>query len=350
MADSLEMTFKDKGKSFGVAALLFITLGLVSCEHDIDSIVERESLPAQKHLLTISATLSAEINNSPTSRLILEDDKGSIKTRWEKEYDELILFLEHNSEQHIEVAHIKSLSSDARVAEFEIKIPEGWTGKCNIYGMLQKSRLPESGMLSEQDIARCKTLWNGQVIFRTAYNQCRFSAEFTSNPAFWFKQENIKITSHMNNVQIRLQHLGYLMAMHIKNSTANAINVPTVKLFTANHAPFFLSDGFEDVGFDVKTGECISVVWSGVLYFSQRSETLGMETSRQILPEGIITLYHWFPYNKREVPALNLVLEMEHPPYTCEGQLKKRSVQNGMVYHICLEYNGSQELRLLDQF
>lgn len=348
MANLLGIMFKNRVKAYSVVLLLFMTLGVFSCEHDIDHIVEQESTFVGNRLLTISAMLPPEYTNS-LSRLILEDDEGGIKTRWEKDDDELLLFLENGTKQHTEVAHIKSLFNDNRVADFEIKIPEGWVGKCNIYGMLQKSKLPESGLLSEQDRACCRTLEDGKVIFRTAFNQCQFSAELSSNPAFWFKHEGIEITSDMSNIHVDLQHLGYLVAMHVENNASSAIYIPTISLFTRDGAPFFLSDGFENIGFEVKTGKCISVPWTDHLVFCDRSKALSLNTRKRILPGNNITLYHWFASDNREVPELSINWHMEHKSYHCREYLKKRLVEKGMVYHIYLKYDGS-ELKLSDVF
>lgn len=352
MGDYSGIIYRNKGRYFGITSLLFITLGLISCEHNINNIVEQEPITTGKHLLTVSATLP-EDNISPMSRLILEDDKGGIKTRWEKDCDELILFLEHQGDRYSKVAHIKSLSADRRMADFKIEVPEDWTGNCNIYGMLQKNKLPKSGMLDDWAKAGCEFISENLFAFKTARNQNLFSSELTSNPALWFKDENVEIASGMNNVHVDLQHLGYLIALHIKNGTSEGMPIPDVELYTRKVNEFFPSDGSQSVNFNVRTGKCLSIVNSHHISFSKRTPYLSKKVHEEIPSGNIVTLYHWLPCDVSEVPEFDvrLMIPTTPPVYcACEGQLKKRSVVKGMVYHIYLEYNGGYELESHDKF
>lgn len=331
-----------------VMAVSLVALVMVSCNRDMVSLDIAEDIePATKdipeHVVTFKATLPADNGNETKTRLCFKDNNGGIKTEWEELEDKLHLFLErdnNSSETCQVVAIIKSVDESGRTAEFETKLPEKWCkGNCNVYGILLRTSPKGS---PDQPTQPCKIIkLNNQDYFQVNANEALYSSYHKSNPILWFKHENFNI-GEASNMQINLQHCGYLVAMHINNTSNSSLKIYDVNLYAKDSKEFFFPK--DDIDINVKTGHYMKKDRSGSYFLKFADRDRGNVVFATIKRNTTDVLYHWLPYfdDKMEFPALQKV--SFDIPSIKELQLdtEKKQIEKGKVYHFYLEWDGGK--------
>ena len=231
---------------FSLAALIF-----TACDRGE---INTPMYPDTERVITLTAALPGGKGHGAKTRLTFEEADSEIKTNWQQEHDVLHLFMKNNNDEaepkeYKTIATIKKVDEANRTAEFEIKLPDTWTeGTMNVYGLLQRS-----WDLSKEISCVQRNGYTGNLFRMKIADETAFSTEGFSNTALWFKQENIKI-GEASNMEINLQHCGYLVVIHIENKTEDEFKFKQIQL-TTNFEDFF-EEQYVDI--DVKTGEYIS--------------------------------------------------------------------------------------------
>lgn len=342
------MTRKKIVERCSVMAVSLVALVMISCNRDMVSLdiaedIEPVAKDIPERVVTFKATLPADNGNETKTRLCFKDDNGGIKTEWEELEDKLHLFLErdnNSSETYQVVAIIKSVDGSGRTAEFEMKLPEKWCkGNCNVYGILLRTSPKGSPNDPTQP---CKIIKrNNQDYFQVNANEALYSSYHKSNPILWFKHENFNI-GEASNMQINLQHCGYLVAMHIKNKKNNQLEIKDIKLYAQNtQERFFPKD---HINIAVKTGHCVPNNMSGSYFLKFADRDNGNTSFAKIQSSRTVVLYHWLPYfdDRMKFPALQKV--SFDIPSTKDLQLAttEHLIEKGKVYHLYLEWDGQK--------
>lgn len=334
----------------GVMLLSAMTLALTSCSRgmaslDIAGDMESEETP-ERGVFTFTVSLPPNGSNEAKTRLNFDGDNYGIKTTWNKNEDELLLFVTgENENSQAVVAKIQTVSSDMHKATFEVNLFKDWVkGACHVYGLLQ-NRSPnlQGGQDAEFPIRENE---KGERYFEIKTNEDLYSSYHTSNPAMWFDQKLDNIED-MGKLNISLQHCGYLLAIHIKNTNLKEdLMIKRLEAFTKDSKDLFFPE--DNVKIMVKTGTCTTTKFSDHISLANRDGT----TPFMIIKSGQQdVLYHWLPYigNQTKFPELDMLrLKSEKGEYPFEVVIPSHTIEKGKVYHLFLEWNDAlQDFKLV---
>lgn len=127
----------DIRKYVSLLLILMVLLG-VGCSEELK--IPEERVTRQEGVITLTASMPEKIS----TRLSLEQDKQNIKLGW-KPGDKLHLYLMYAGASSIQIPEAKNISSDGRVAEFDLILPAGDYTEFDLYGIYGEGGLDDSG-------------------------------------------------------------------------------------------------------------------------------------------------------------------------------------------------------------
>lgn len=337
------------------------TMLMVSCSQD--NTLEIESKGNEIRTYTISATMPGE---APTTRISLETDKETphgIILKWETS-DFLRLCFEHNGKYYYNMASIKdgSISADGLSADFEITVPNEISAdeSFDLYGVYQK--LNYIGTAKFEEGTKNFILDQQEQKGVTLDKEIGYEKNaFKTTPMLYFSQKGIDNTKTPNFANVNLQHSGWMIAIHLRNSASARMfplslslkensTTPKTKFWNGKHKT-------QEVKFDFETGtftsDHISSNWS---YQTIEFETEAYHTasnyadSEKIAPKESAIFYRWVATNEFDIASLEPSIRY-YPndewggygiPKTEKASLiPAKTVQKGNVYHIYLDWSKS---------
>ena len=329
---------------FTLAALAMI---MVSCTQDNLEIEAQEN-----RTFTISATMP-QANDDAQTRVSLAPDAETgnygLDLKWETG-DKLMLCFDKDGTYYYNDAPIVAgtISSDGKSAQFSITVPSEILADetFNLYGVYQKTNTwaeknggyfvdsTEKYELENQE-EQCITL---DILGKYETGKAR--------PMLYFSQTNIVNSSKPEFAPFNLQHSGWMMALHFKNSSGSEINLPLYIKLDNGDAKKWVWNGIHSsnkIHFDVAKQEFSydhpAKEKDRELYFSI-NEYNWLPLSGQKLADGeSIVFYRWVA-SQSEAPQLQGEAYIGGEKKTSTN-IPAKTVENGKVYHVYSEWDGT---------
>ncbi len=329
--------------------LALLAVATVSCNK-----TEIEAPAGEERTITISASLP----NDTDSRTTYESDGKTphgIRLKWETD-DKLKLCFRYNTNYYHVEAPIEagSISGDGRLAKFTIalptEIPANAKFDCYIVYQRENLRTAYNGgyflpgtatYMFEQDETQGTTL-----------DKSGSSGAGKIRPVLYHRLKNVDKSALGN---FPLEHMGWIMALHLKNNTTAEINMPRRITLIYNrpdeNSKIYNGRDPEGVECNMETLEIVNkkendINWSfvsSIVYTISEYNWLPYYGKTLAAGESI-TYYRWVvstplvkPMRAESVFNGNKV---ETPDYTQE----KSGVTTAKVYHLYLKYNGGTSL------
>lgn len=330
---------------FTLAALAMI---MVSCTQDNIEIEAQEN-----RTFTISAAMP-EANDDAQTRVSLTPDAETgdygLDLKWE-EGDKLMLCFEQDGTYYHNDAPIvaSTISADGKTAQFAITIPTEipTDATFNLYGVYQKTNTwteTNGGYFKEG--TKLYELENSEEQCITL-DKLGFTGTGKARPMLYFSQTNIENSSTPAFATFNLQHSGWMMALHFKNSSGGEMDMP--------------------VSLRLDNPQGTKWAWNGygnnTIYFNVSTQAFSYESSTIERDRTLwfnINEYNWLPLYGQKLAAgesivvYRWVASLPDVPQlrgeaTFRGSVKPetstrtaaRTVTNGKVYHIGLIWDGT---------
>lgn len=279
-----------------------------------------------------------------------------IALAWE-ENDKLMLCFEYNGNYYHNDAPIvaSSIRNGGKVADFSITIPGQIPSNVNfhLYAVYQKTDGDDTNGGYFQPETRKYQLETNEYSCLTLNQEGRIP-----RPMLYFSKKNILKTANPDIGTITLNHSGWMVAIHLKNSTG--IGVPYPRELTLGAGRGWIFNGRGDntqVGFDFGKNQ----FWTDHSYEAMKGLTLYPNYSYYPLSPyygetlsdgGVVTFYRWIA-SSDDIPELTCGTAISNPLpgspwlHVSSASLKlsaKKPITKGKVYHIYTEltYNADK--------
>lgn len=213
-----------------ISALAVITLILASCTKD-------ELKPEQPRTFTITASMPTDgphINATTGTRMTFApggtDNKG-ITTGWETT-DELWFSFNQGTEFYWTKAFATNISSDKKTADFTITLPDVSTGFNNATPFNLQCFFQNGGSQTFGGF-QLASIDNDRGIAERCID---LDGDYRIRPFLRYKHATALNAGDLAALNIPLQHEGYVVALHIRNTTASQQNLPdNIRILSADY-------------------------------------------------------------------------------------------------------------------
>jgi len=230
-----------------------------------------------------------------------------------------------------------SISPDGKTAQFTITIPEeipdGATFNLYVgYGNAYSGRYGEASLSMGS--------WEEQYV--------DLEGEHKIRPMLYHSQKGIVNSEAPVINNINLQHTGWIMAFHYKNSSDVEINYPYWLRFTSADATAWTWNGGNNPAyekfFDLSTGTHDNDKGNELTFNIQENYF-----SSRLAPGATRTFYRWVT-SELNVPELVITdIDAGGYPRPLPSNIRARTVENGKIYHLYVEWDGTN-LEFVDPF
>lgn len=355
---------------FTLAALAML---MASCTQD-NWDVEQSATANDTRTFTVKATMP---QSTPDTRVSLEADDNTpygIVLKWEAN-DVLKLCFEYNGQFIYKDAPIvgSSISADGLRAEFTIDVPvEIGDNKYNVYGVYQKKGVDyfsgENAYLNNEHARFEEGTKNyvlnyveerGVTFDKANFFGVMYQNHYLAHPMLYFSQENISTVAPIN-----LQHSGWMVALHFKNSSPDEFRPYNFYLYYEAYNHNKVWNGLQqnyDVKFDFadKTYssdhlEYMPNWWGNAenpwSYISFDFLHYNLSFGGDVAAEEKTTFYRWLVSEKPDFKGFTgQVLYVDEVDGEFVEVIKQtptalpaKTVQVGNVYHIYAEWDGTE--------
>lgn len=336
--------------------LALLAMIMVSCTQD-NLEIETDA----NRTITVSATMPKTDDDIPKTddvyaqtRVSLTPDAETgnygLDLKWETG-DKLMLCFEYKSTYYHEDAPIvaSSISSSGKTAQFTITIPNEIPANAtfNLYGVYQKEDTwsdTNGGYFKEGTKLYVLEKREQQGV---TFDKIGSTQSGIARPMLYFSQADIVNSSKPAFAPFNLQHSGWMMALHFKNSTEEEIDLPLYinlnKAIGSNEWVWNGQPGFNTIYFDIATQ-----AFSYDETTQEKDETLkfsinehkDLPLSGQKLAAGkSIVFYRWVA-SQSEVPQLRGEAYIGGNKHTSTN-IPAKTVTNGKMYHVYTEWDGT---------
>ena len=347
---------------FTFAALAML---MASCTQD-NWEVEQNAVANHARTLTVKATMP---QSAPNTRVSLEADGTTphgIVMKWE-ENDVLKLCFEYNDELFYKDATIvpSSITGDGLTAVFTIDYPvEIGDNNFNVYGVYQKKGedyFPEGYEHLNDAHARFEEGTKNYILnvveeMGTTLDENSYGDnQLMTHPMLYFSQENIStITS------IDLQHSGWMIALHFKNTSTDPIfpsffNLfyeahETNKVWNGLHSDFEVKFNVGDKTFSSNHLETYDWWWGDAedpYSYLQFNNFMYGYSFGEVDPNEEIVFYRWLVSENLDFNGFTGQMVYNDASYNriveqAYADLPGKAVQEGNVYHMYTEWDGRE--------
>lgn len=333
-----------KYRLFTLALLAMI---MVSCTQDNLEIEAQEN-----RTFTISAAMP-EANDDAQTRVSLTPDAESgyygLDLKWEAD-DKLMLCFEQDGTYYHNDAPIvaSTISADGKTAQFAITIPTEIPANAtfNLYGVYQKTdtRDDNGGYFKDGSMLYELENYEEQCI---TLDEMGSTGKGIARPMLYFSQADIVNSSTPTFAPFNLEHSGWMMALHFKNSSGGEMDMP-VRLNLDNPGGTKWAwngyHGYNDIYFDVatqafsynSTKERERTLWFSINEY----DWLPLYGQKLAAGESIV-VYRWVA-SLPDVPQLRgEALFRGNAKSETPTRTDARTVTNGKMYHVYSEWDGT---------
>ncbi len=315
--------------------------------------------------------MTLEVSMVAEPRIAVNPDDSttpfSLSLKWE-DVDQLMLCFKCNgSYYHNKAALIPgTLNSDGKTAKFALTVPKEIPvgAQFDLYGVYQKTNdnpadggafLPGTAKYRlEQEEKVCITLdKTGKDDAHKYLGKIR--------PMLYFIKTGLQ-NNNTTSIRLALQHSGYVMAMHYKNTGSSPCPMPEyIKLQSTDNTNWLLNGGEEVPGgavadVDFEFGDNQQTSFSGTpgsaLIFQTDAEHAAWMPfyDATLKSQEEVIVYRWVANSQNSVPSLKGAMKRKCiEGGTCFGDSwtdgaysPKSSVTNGKVYHLHAAWDGME--------
>lgn len=291
----------------------------------------------------------SRISYTPTS----STGSHGIVLEWE-EGDRLTLCFVHNGSYYTNQAFLipGSIDESGKTAVFTITVPSEIPDNeaFDLYGVYQQLKTTTTvGSGGLFDV-------NSTVYWLYNLDEVSTSLDTPSSgypdigiirPMLYFSKTGIVNTANPDFNYISLQHSGWLMALHFKNTSAGILNFPMRFIVESQNGSNWVWNGnitgTNKTFFNVATGDfSTSTSYYKNCYFSFNSPESPYYNVSSINGGESYTFYRWIASGPN-VPELKVKMttKTDVSDYYLSTNLSSRTVENGKVYHVYTEWDGT---------
>lgn len=310
-------------KTILLLMLPVMLLMMSGCEKGEDS-------PVLPSFITITATI---VEEGPDTRIGFPESDGDSKidARW-KNNDELQLCFIHNDTPYKKTVRTTDISGDGKKATFRVELPQEITsGSFDLYGVSGGAGLNDD----DPRLAELYDIYKNQKVENYTLQQIQDK----NIPVLKFERKGI-VRNENQTIVVQMEHLGWLIALHIKNNTGKELNLkPVITLYSKDTWIYNLGKNSYDLVNNKFTGNpAFDCIWT---------------PSQTPLQNGEIRTYWQWVTSINEIPDLELVLYdgVTAEPFATSGNiLRKREINNGNAYHFYVQFESEKDFNFTRPF
>ena len=275
----------------------------------------------QVSTLTITATMPDDGLEARASFSESEGD-GSMSVRW-KEGDKLQLYFVQKDIPYKATIPVTTISEDKKKATFKVKVPDEITsGSFDLYGVA-------GGTEADDTDPRRVVLYDKSIYQQNADYAFRYM-EDKNIPILKFAQKDV-VRAENISADVTMQHLGWLLALHIKNNTGKNLTLkPAITLHSSEQWNYNSEKNYYDLVNDkFVNASGYDCVWTPLQTPLQNGQAY--------------TFWQWVA-STDEIPDMELILHdnvVSTEPFAKSGNvLRKREIKNGNTCHFWVQFES----------
>ena len=337
--------------------LTFAALALIAAGCSNQELTEavQDGQDSNARVITLQATMPETTDEAPATRATYEADGASVSgvvMKWAAG-DQLRLCFKHGGRCYLREAPIDaaSISSDGKTATFTWEIPydinDGDT--FDFYAVYQRKHPYDAGSGSFDSGTT-----NYEIVTdeheNVTLNQTGTYGDGIINPMLLFSAKNTT-KAGLGTLKLNLQHTGWMMALHLKNSTSAEMDLPKWAefMYPAESATSFIWNGYHyrmtDVIMDVATG---TVTSSDSNWKHKASVRFGINNDHKLpfygqkLAAGTEKVFYRWVVSTPQIESMQGKMQLtDYSEKTSTNSLPGRTVEKGKVYHTFLNWDGT---------
>ncbi len=344
-----------KNKLFIIAALFALILtgcAKENLETEIEAKPEAQTKAGPKKV-TVSVTMTSPVDNA--TRVTFSPDSETphgLIFRWE-ETDKLLLCYEYNDGTITHYYHgdgaIKpeSISEDGKTADFDCIIPSDipTDATFNFYAVYQKTNSDDADGGCFQPNTKIYDLEMHESICIRLDNGG--GQRGIVRPMLYYSKTNIINTESPALGSIKLQHAGWIMAIHLKNNTGAEMNLPAFIILASVYFNY-VSNGDGDNSISTTSFDFSDNTFSTGssdlknIFLSINKDGNPLSGHKLKADESII-FYRWVATNTTIPKLLGAIsFSGDDVDQITSTLLPPKTITFGKVYHIYTTWDGSK--------
>ena len=335
-----------------LAALALIAAG---CSNQELTEAVQDGQDSNARVITLQATMPQFTDDAATRATYESDGKpvSGVVMKWTADDKLKLCFKKGSNYYHKDAAIVPgSISSDGKTAKFTWEMPTeiGAGDTFDFYAVYQRSYMDETyGGVFEAGTANYKLV--SQDYVSVTLDKGGRDGDGIINPMLLFSRTGIT-KAGLNTLTLDLAHTGWIMALHLKNSTGMEMDLPqSIRFEYLTESPSsFIWNGLylssATVKMDVTTRTITSDdsewVRKACVSFSV-NEVSAQPLSGQKLAAGAeLVLYRWLVSTDQVNQMGARMLQKGAGSYNnSTNNFPGRTVQKGKVYHTFLNWDGT---------
>ena len=335
--------------NFILAALVMLAAGCSKQEFK-EAVQENHT-----SVITLQATMPKTTDEESATRATYESDGATVSgivMKWTAT-DKLKLCFKKGGSYYHKDAEIDaaSISTDGKTATFTWEMPDEINDgdTFDFYAVYQRKHPIDAGSGYFNNGTT-----NYEIVtdenYNVTLNQTGTYGAGIINPMLLFSAKNTT-KAQLGTLKLNLEHIGWLMALHLKNSTGAEMDLPrwVEFMYPAESATSFIWNGYHyrttDVIMDVATGTVTSSVsnWKNkacVRFSINDSESCPLYGQK--LATGTEKVFYRWVVSTPQIESMQGKLQLtNYSEKTSTNSLPGRTVEKGKVYHTFLNWDGT---------
>ncbi|WP_019208316.1 hypothetical protein [Phocaeicola abscessus] len=334
-----------------LAALALIAAGCSN--QDLPEAVQ-DSQDSNARVITLQATMP-QFTDDAATRATYEPDGASVSgvvMKWTADDKLKLCFKKGVAYYHKDATIVPgSISADGKTAKFTWEMPTeiGAGDTFDFYAVYQRPYMDETyGGVFEAGTANYKLV--SEDYFGVTLDKGGERGNGIINPMLLFSRTGIT-KAGLNTLTLDLAHTGWIMALHLKNSTGMERQLPTYIRFQypSESASSFIRNGLhgsQSLTMDVTTGEITTDYprwrYKQCVSFSINDQSFLPLYGQKLAAGAELVLYRWLVSTDQVNQMGARMLQKDAGSYDYStNNLPGRTVQKGKVYHTFLNWDGT---------
>ena len=336
--------------------LTFAALALIAAGCSNEELTEavQDGQENNARVITLQATMP-QFTDDAATRATYEPDGTSVSgvvMKWTADDQLKLCFKKGAAYYHKDAAIVpSSISPDGKKATFTWEMPTeiGDGDAFDFYAVYQQKRGGESDSgCFEAGTPNYKLV--SEDYFGVTLDKGGERGNGIINPMLLFSRTGIT-KAGLNTLTLDLAHTGWIMALHLKNSTGAERQLPTYIRFQypSESASSFIWNGLhgsQSLTMDVTTGEITTDYprwwYKQCVSFSINDQSFLPLYGQKLAAGAELVLYRWLVSTDQVNQMGARMLQKGAGSYNnSTNNLPGRTVQNGKVYHTFLKWDGT---------
>ena len=337
--------------------LTFAALALIAAGCSNQELTEavQDGQDSNARVITLQAAMPETADEAPATRATYEPDGASVSgvvMKWAAG-DQLRLCFKHGGRCYLREAPIDaaSISSDGKTATFTWEMPTdiGDGDTFDFYAVYQRKH-PYDGGSGYFDSGTT----NYEIVTdehkNVTLNQTGRSGYGIINPMLLFSAKNTT-KAGVGTLKLNFEHTGWIMALHLKNSTGSERDLPRYIEFRypSESTTSFIWNGYtltyNDVLMDVSTGTVTTSFsdWEKkqCVMFGINEDSDNPLYNGKLAAGASIVLYRWVVSTPQIEEMQTKFVRKNGIYFYTTNRLPARTVTKGKVYHVFLDWTAT---------